>query len=295
MTITGQVTGGWGLLVESLRVLYKKPIILVPIFVSWMFVSALVLYLRYFPPATMALLTVFLSLFAITLIISLANIVMLEFMQQIESGEKISFLKALKEAVLLDFLKVIPIAAVWALIWLIILLLRCGKRLESERPEPSLKDAAMTLGGDRPFSWWQLGLDLIEKLVRMFVFLSLPAIAWENKGPIAALRTASQIIKKHPIIFLSTYTLTEIVAAVIAIPLIIVFSLAHGGVSFSPWFWTLVLIYISLVWTTGIYLEQMSVGLLYLWHLKWVKNRMKGELSSVQRPSLLDDTYELKM
>jgi hypothetical protein len=59
-------------------------------------------------------------------------------------------------------------------------------------------------------------------------------------------------------------------------------------------FWTAVIIYESIIWTIGIYLEQMSVGLLYLWHIKWVRYGSKGELSDVPKPDLLDNVYELK-
>jgi hypothetical protein len=48
-----------------------------------------------------------------------------------------------------------------------------------------------------------------------------------------------------------------------------------------------------MVWTLSIYLEQMSVGLLYLWHLKWVKKGSKGKLSNTSKPDLLDEIYEL--
>ena len=296
MSIGSQLGGGWELLVDSVKVLFEKPVFLVPIFFSWILVSAIILYVRYYPPQIMILYQVFGFIFLMTLIICLANIVMLEFMEQIESGQEISFSKALKEAFILDFYKVIPIALVWALIWFIIWIIRViNSKKKTSRPEPSMKDAAMTLGGDKPFSWLGLGLDLLEKLIRMFVFLSLPAIAWEKKGSFAAFKKGFQIIRKHPLQFLSTYTLTGIVAFLMAIPLVIIFSLSHGGVTFPPIFWTIVIIYISIIWTLGIYLEQMSVGLLYLWHLKWVKNGSKGDLSSIEKPGLLDDIHELKV
>lgn len=298
MTFQNNLSGGWILLVDSIKVLFKEPIFLVPICFSWILVSAIILYMRYYLPEGMIFISIFCFIFLIALIISLANIVMLEFMEQIEKGKKISFLKAIKEAVFLDLLKVIPVALIWAIVWFILLIIRIitSKKKEiSSKPEPSMQDAAMTLGGNKPFSWWGLGLDLIEKVVRMFIFLSLPAIAWENKGPFSAFKKAFQIVKQHPLQFLSTYTLTGVVALIMGVPLIIIFSLAQGGVFFPPIFWTIVIIYICIIWTLGIYLEQMSVGLLYLWHLKWVKKGSKGDLSSIKKPDLFDDVYELKV
>ena len=126
---------------------------------------------------------------------------MLEFMQQIESGERISLFKALKEALVFDLLKVIPISAIWAIIWFLILLLKAmtSKRRGERRAEPSIRDAARTLGGasSGPTSLIGLGLNMFGKLVRMTVFLTLPAIAWENKGPFSSIAHAFRIIKQH--------------------------------------------------------------------------------------------------
>ena len=102
-----------------------------------------------------------------------------------------------------------------------------------------------------------------------------------------------QIIKQHPVQFLTTYTLTGIAAMIMAIPLVIIFKLDDAGIKFTELFWTIVIIFEGIIWTLGIYLEQLSVGLLYLWHLKWVKNGSHGELSLVPKPDLLDNVHEL--
>jgi len=193
MAFFSSVAEGWRLLIDSFRVLVKKPVFLVPIFFSWIVFASIVLYLRYYseiPPRYLGILYVYSIVFLITITVCIANIIMLEFMQQIESGEKISFSKALKEALVLDLLKMIPIAAIWAALWLIILILKSGQRKKSgDRAEPSPRDAARALGGvDSPSSFFSLGLRMIEKLIRMTVFLSLPAIAWENKGPFSAIK-----------------------------------------------------------------------------------------------------------
>jgi hypothetical protein len=79
-----------------------------------------------------------------------------------------------------------------------------------------------------------------------------------------------------------------------ALPLCIVFGLDRKGITFSASFWTGVIIYEAIIWTLGIYFEQMSVGLLYLWHLRWAECGSRGELSSIPKPDLLDNVYELK-
>lgn len=298
------ISEGWKLFVDSFRFLFKKPIFLIPIFFAWVLVSGLILYMRYyftFPnDFGLILPIIFGVIFLITTIICVANIMMLEFMQQIEFGEKISFFKAIKESLVIDLLKVIPVALIWAIIWFIILIIKVltskKKKHSSSRPEPSPRDAALTLGGANagPFSWLKLGLRMFEKLVRMYVFLTLPAIAWENKGPFSAFKRSLEVIKRHPMQFITTYTLTGIASLFMAIPLIIVIYMDKSGVAFSSLFWTGVIIYEGIIWTLGIYLEQMSVGLLYLWHIKWLKKGGKGELSDIAKPDLLDNVYELK-
>ncbi len=295
---------GWKLFTDSFRFLLKKPIFLVPIFFSWVLVASIVLYMRYYFVAPSGLgSSLFLMIFGVVFLISLtvcvANIMMLEFMQQMESGEKISFGKAVKEAVFLDMVKVIPVALVWAIVWFIILAIRAAtskKKGGHSTPEPSPRDAALTLGGadSGPFSWLSLGLSMFEKIVRMYIFLTLPAIAWENKGPFSAFSRSLEVIKKHPLQFITAYTLTGVASLFMAVPLIVIFYLDSSGFAFSSVFWTGVIIYEGFVWTLGIYLEQMSIGLLYLWHLKWVKHGSKGELSSIPKPDLLDNFYELR-
>jgi len=302
MGIFSSISEGWKLFKDSLKVIGKYPILLAPIFLAWIIVAALVLYVVYlfeFPePVSLIILSVYLILVIITFATSLSNIIMLEFVQQIESGRKISVLKALKETFIDDFWKVIPIALIWAFVWLIILVIKVltSKKRGGGKKQLTAENAAKTLGGAKagPFSWLSLGLDAFEKFIRMFMFLSLPAIAWEDKGPMTAFGRAGEIIRRHPGQFFTTYTLTALAAFVMAVPLAIVFYINSTGVSFSTAFWICVILYEGMAWTFSNYLEQMSVGLLYLWHMKWVKKGAKGELSSVRKPDLLDKYYELK-
>lgn len=49
---------------------------------------------------------------------------MLELIQQIETGKKTSLSKALRETLGSNLIKIIPIAFIWALVWLFIVILR---------------------------------------------------------------------------------------------------------------------------------------------------------------------------
>jgi hypothetical protein len=301
MAILNSLKEGWQLFIDSISVLKKYPSFLIPIFIAWVIIAAVVLYLRYWFVIPDSLLLGFLEifgfLFLITFIVTLSNLMMLELVQQIENGQKPNFGKALKETFTSDLIKAIPLAFLWAVIWFIILVIEAllSKAKRKASYTPSLQDAAEALGGvGQPISWLKLGLDMIQKVLRMTIFLSLPAIAWENMGPVAALKKGIQIIKKHPVQFLSAYTLTSVAAFFMAIPLIAVFYLdLYAGVVFPSEVWVIVIIYEGIVWTLSMYLEQMSVALLYIWHLRWENKGEKGDLSSVAKPNLLDDHFDL--
>jgi len=295
----GELSGGWQLLKDSFYFIVKKPIFLLPIFLVWTMDAVGTLYFRYWWTPTdiaSAFLTIFLFILFLSYLISLANILMLAFIQQIESGEKISFSKALKEMIR-NSLKALFVSFLWAVVWFLILIFDALTSVggSEERAKPSLRDAARTLAGlNTPFSWLGLSLGLIEKVIRMSIFLALPAIAWESKGPISSFKKSFQIIKTHFPQFLSVYSLTLVAIFIIVLPLIPIFSLDESGVIIPDVLWTIVIIYIAIVWSLQIYLEQMTVGMLYLWHLKWEKSGGTGPLSSVPRPSLLDNICEFK-
>lgn len=290
---------GWKLFKHSLAFLFRRPVFLLPIFMSWGIVAAVVLLLRYYWVFPDDLGFGYLILFGIGVMfviaysIVLANVVMLELIQQIQRQQPTSFSKAFLETISLDSLKIVPISLVWAIIWFLILIVKVltsKKRENSNKPEPSLKDAAITLSGaSNPFSWIGLGLNLFSKLVRMVVFLSLPAIAWENKGPFSAFKTSFQIIKKHPIHFITSFTLTEVAGLLMALPLIPITILGEMEVEPSDFIWLLVIIYEGIIWTLGIYLEQMTLALLYQWHLKWVAAGGVGDLDPAQRPNYFEE------
>jgi hypothetical protein len=288
---------------DSFSILLKKPIFILPILFSWLVVAFIILYLRYyfvFPKGIFPVFGIFFfAIFLITFIISISNLLMLEFVEQIESGKKASLFKALGEVISIDLIRVIPISLVWAIIWFMIFVIRVltsKATKNSKRATPSIRDAARTLGGmnNGPFTWLKLGLSMFEKLVRMTVFMTLPAISWENKGPEKAFKRAVEIIKQHPFQFINAYSLTGFAGLLMALPLLPIYILDEMGIALSSTVWLIVLIYEGIIWSLGIYLEQMNVSLLYLWHLKWLRKGGVGDIESVEKPNLLDEVYELK-
>src|SRR3990170_5827607 len=109
---------GWEVLKDAFKLFFKKPVFLVPLFLCWILVASTVLYLRYYwvgpDDLTLTLLSVFLFIFFLSYIIRFSNVVMLELMQQVEKGEQTSLMRALKETLAKDMVKIVPIAAAWA-------------------------------------------------------------------------------------------------------------------------------------------------------------------------------------
>jgi hypothetical protein len=281
-----QIKDGWVLVKESIKIVQTYPVLIVPLFVTWIFMALCVLIVRYTNTSSIVTLAAF---FAVIYSLVLSCLLLLELMQQIETGSKLSLTQAIGGVIGKNALKAVPIALVWAVLWFILLLLTPKKRKEDT--QASLNDAAATLSGaNSPFG---LGLELLKKLLRMFFFLTLPAIAWEGKGPIGGFKRAFIVVKKHPVQFLSTYALTLAAATLMALPLIPYYFVLEAEIVLPNWVLIVVIIYSAIVWTTEIYLEQMSLGLLYLWHLKWEKSGTIGNIESIDKPSLLDNVHEL--
>jgi hypothetical protein len=182
-----QIKDGWVLVKESIKIVRTYPALIVPLFVTWSFIALCVLVVRYTNTSSIVTLAAF---FAVIYSLVLSCLLLLELMQQIETGSKLSLTQAIGSVIGKNALKAVPIALVWAVLWFILLLLTPKKRKEDT--QASLNDAAATLSGaNSPFG---LGLELLKKLLRMFFFLTLPAIAWEGKGPIGGFKRAFRAV-----------------------------------------------------------------------------------------------------
>jgi hypothetical protein len=108
------------------------------------------------------------------------------------------------------------------------------------------------------FSLTQTFMRALKERVRLVVFLILPAIAWENMSFVEAAEKGLVVPKTHLGEFARGYALTYAAAAVI---------------------------YCGLAWSFSLYLEQMFVAQLYLWHLKWERKFGVARLMKRPRPA----------
>jgi preprotein translocase subunit SecG len=301
---------GWRLIVHSLNVFKAYPTFLVPILAVWTLYAPAVLYLRYgyrwnaHSPA-IDLAVVFLFIFALSFCILMSCAVVLDMIRQIESGAP-SLSKAVAKAFGQDMVRLLPLAAVWALVWFALTLVEAifSKKDSSENETLTAQHAAETIANYRDFSFSGAFIDALKKGVRMVVFLIMPAIVWENLDFYAATKKGLAVLRAHLSDFGAGYALTYAAAAVVFLPPAIILELGtgrHGNppiAHFPDSVWAATIIYMGLAWSFSIYLEQMFMAQLYLWHMTWEESVSRAKLThqpapafdEVARPELLAKT-----
>ncbi len=118
MAFRKSVADGWDIFKDTLKVLKKYPVLALPLFGAWIMMASVTLLFRYFD---FSIYVFFLTIFIVTYSLSLACLMLLELMQQIESGQPTSLLRASHELISKNALKALPIALAWAILWFILL------------------------------------------------------------------------------------------------------------------------------------------------------------------------------
>lgn len=296
---------------QTLRAFFRYPKLVIPLLFSWLIYAPLILYLKYsFPWDQLEfsgfVLVICCIITILSFVLSMSCLTLLEMMQQIESGQRISIWRAFIDAAYRDLPKALPIIFIWAVIWTILTIifafLSRRKKHKDEERSLTLESAVRTLsGGGNRFSFNRAFIHSLNKSLRMSVFLIFPSIAWENLGPRQATRRGMRALSTHLSEFASGFVLSEFAAlAVFLPPLILLWSADTYGLKFSAQVWATVLIYCAFAWSFSMFIVQMFAGELYLWHLKWekagkpgLKNKKRvNKLECVDKPSILDKVPE---
>lgn len=306
---------GWELIVHSLNVFKAYPAFLLPILAVWAAYVPSILYLNYgyrweSHGVREDIAILFLFIFALSFSILMSCAVVLDMIRQIETGEP-SLSRAIGKAFGSDIFRVLPLAIVWALIWLALTLIEAilSKKQSSENEALTAQNAAETIANYRNFSFSSAFIEALQKGVRMVVFLIMPAIVWENLGFFDAAKKGLAVLRAHLSDFGAGYALTYAAAAIVFLPPAIIFELGtgrHGNpplMHFPDSVWVGTIIYMGIAWSFSIYLEQMFMAQLYLWHTKWEESVAKAKLNhqplpdfnDVPRPELLAKTPGLFM
>lgn len=304
------VRDGWDLIFASFRVFGKYPLFIVPLFIVWIIYATIIIYFKFFfnwdnLSINMSILVVFLIIFCFTLLISFSCLVVLELIQQIETGNNLNLLTAFSETIKKDFIKIIPLALIWAVIWFILTIveaiLRKKKKSDTEN-DFTARNVASTLSGEDEFSWSGFSIDLLQKGIRMIIFLILPAIAWEDMGFFKSIKRGFSVLRKNIMTFATGFTLTYLAAVIVFFPpAILLYVTGELEIALPDIVWFFVIIYIGIAWSYSLYLEQMFAAHLYLWHLRWEKKcesaiaagKDPPRITAVNPPSILDEVPDL--
>jgi len=308
------IKDGWQLIKYSTRLFLRYPVMVMPLIFTWLLYAPTILYFKYsfnWDPLTLqqTLLVVLGITFFFALLLAFSASMLLELIQQAESGRELSLVDAFAESLGSNLIKMLPIVVVWTIIWFILTVITAlltrkkrGSSSSSREDGLSAENAARTLAGDGRFSLSAAFFRALNKGVRMAVFLILPAIAWQDMGPWGAFRRGMRILRMNIGTFMTGFALSEIAAMIVFIPpAIILYISSEGKVKFPEWVWFTTLAYMALAWSYSIYLEQMFTAMLYLWHLNWEKaigaaqaaGKPIPRLGDVRQPCLLDGINDL--
>ncbi|MEK7502489.1 MAG: hypothetical protein AAB609_03100 [Patescibacteria group bacterium] len=303
------IKNGWDLIKESIKVFNNHPKFIVPLLITWVIYTPMVLYLKYglnwdAYTTSQVLVIVFGVILIFAFLLAFSCSMLLELIQQLETGEQMNLLKAFANTVGKNIIKILPLVLVWAVIWFVLTVLQAllSKKRSSEKESFTAENAAKTLAGYQSFSISRAFFEALRKGVRMVMFLILPAIAWENLGFWKATKKGIAVFKAHLSEFVTGFVLTEGVALLIfLLPALLFYITGEMKITLPDYVWVITIVYIAFAWSYSIYLEQMFTAELYLWNMKWEKEVAKAQaegkpipsMREVPRPSVLDEVHEL--
>lgn len=307
------IVRGFNIIGDSVKVFFRHPLLLIPLLITWCVFAPVILACDFFidfesmsiPQVWIINITV---LFIFTFCLSFSCAILLEMIEHIENNEEPDFIKALLDTLSFNLVRMVPLIFMWTIIWIILLFLQAlfspkKRRRSSSRQSFSAKNAAASLSGQNGRSGsLAYFFKLLQKKVRMVVFLILPAICWENKGFFSAIKRGLSVYKQNLVTFLSGFAMSETIAFIIFIPIAFLFGWSSKAETELPDIvWYVCILYTAMAWSYSIFIEQMFCADLFLWHKKWEKAVEIAEkngqdppnIEDIPMPSLLDEVPDL--
>ena len=297
-----QWSRGWKLIVQSMTAFQQYPYFILPILSVWLIYAPSVLYFRFYfnwhrHGVGDSLVIAFFIIAFFSLCILLACNVLLELIKQLDDDAP-SLTGAIGATFRKDLLNILPLALAWAFIWFALTLLEALLSREDDEDggdaQLDAQSAAEAIANFGTFSLSAAFLAALQKGVRMVVFLILPAIAWEDMNFVDASKKGLAVLKAHLGEFARGYALTWAAAMVVFLPPGILFLIGTRHHHLPPLVhipdgvWVATILYMGLAWSFCIYLEQMFVAQLYLWHMKWERKFEVARLIKRTLPAFED-------
>lgn len=306
-----RVHNSWILIRAGLKFFSRYPQALAPLLITWLIyaISVLVIEcwinwdaLAFWP----ALALLFLIVCWFSALLSFSFAVLLELIMQHESGQEMDIFKAYRNFFGCGFVRLLPMALIWLLVWFILLIIQAFLLKDKNRAQDeklTAENAARTLiGFDGNFTLLRAFLEALERGIRMIVFLVIPAIIWENLPTKAAVKKSLIVFRRHLVHFMAGFGLAEVATLIVFVPLAVTLKLADmAEASFPLAVWYLVSLYIAFTWSFSFYLEQVFLAELYFWHLAWENQMAQAqagghpipEFDQIKLPLLLDENPDL--
>lgn len=293
----------------ALRAFVTHPSLILPLVVCWAVYAPVVIYLKYSLDWGAYSLggqygIAFSAILLFSVVISFSCLTLLTTVRQIETEGRPNVAVAVGVA-LVNTVRALPIAALWAVIWFVLAVLEAifnKIRDEDRAPDFSTEDVAKTLAG---FDAWSLSgafFNALQKGVRMLAFLIYPALLWEGGSTAQSIKRGLAVARAHKVEFFTGFALTELFSAIVFLPPAILFILSGKfDIEFAEWVWITTIIYIGFAWSLSILMEQLFTAELYVWHMNWEEASAEAQqsgatpprLRDVKRPSLTDGVPDM--
>lgn len=204
-----------------------------------------------------------------------------------------------------NFLRTIPIALLWSVLWFALLVIASafGKNRGNSRDTTfNMENAARVLTGSGSFSFSRAFVRALEKAVRMAVLLCLPAIIWERHNTTGAIKRALSILRNQKTGIIVDYVTSYLAIALMAVPIVILLVLDKKlNLHVPDTVWLGVIVYSAMLWSLGLFIEQVMMATQYMRFLKWERAAQEAEaqgkpvpvIADIPLPSVLDDVADL--
>lgn len=288
---------GFSIMGQSVKFFFKHPKAIFPIFLSWVIYTGVAYYIiitidfsGYTTPEMLVVIYLFTFLF--TFLVSVSSLVLLELLEQNELEGKMSLLVAIKDALLKDLFRTLPIIIGWSIVKFLLFLLELAiAGIE-----------AKSRGSRRRKRRANSFIETLKTGVRMGVMLMLSAIAWEEISPKKAMDKGMYVYKKHFASMATGVGLSRALKLVVFIPIIILIFAYSSGTVIHEYVWYGAIIYTGFAWSYGILVEQLFTAELYLWYKLYQdqialakKNGTTppSSIGTIKRPSFIDDIPDM--
>ena len=286
VSIGERFSTSWEILTDGFKAFFKYPVLLIPVILHIIFTTLISAgaYLYCLPyvddihsmPVNYAISLSLIYYFLISTANATCSFIILEFIQQIESGEKINIGKAFQEALCIDIIRGLPLIFMWTIISFI------GGFLKGKRK----------------------GETFVGTCIRLSFYCIFPAIAWEDKGSFEAIKKGLKVLKATFREVFFSIIQTELVALLIALFIPLFAGIIYMFRDNRPFCLLLVIIFLGIAVFIGAlckYIGQIFTASIFLWYKKWesecyiasINNQPKPSLYDIPQPSLLDDIPDL--